>query len=71
MDFIYFAVKSAPDFNDKLKACQQYFITDGGFTSAFLLAIGLALLFAIINYVATNFSIKWQSLITCVVTLVI
>ena len=71
MDFIYFAVKSAPDFNDKLKACQQYFITDGGFTSAFILAIGLAFLFALIYYVVAHMSFKWPSIVTWLVSLVV
>lgn len=71
MNFIYFVVKSAPTFNDKLKACQQYFINDGGFTSAFLLALGIAAVFAILYYIISQVSFKWPSLTTWIITLVV
>lgn len=71
MDFLYFYVKAAPIFNDKIKACQQYFINEGGFTNALILALCIAAIFAIIYYVVAHVSFKWPSLTTWIVSMVV
>lgn len=71
MKFIYFAVTSAKSFNDSLKAFEYYFVKEGGFTDAFLLALGIAAAFAILYYVIARLKYSWSSLASWLITLVI
>lgn len=71
MNFIYFLVTNAAIYKDKLGACKAYFENGGGFLTAFLWAVGIALIFAAIYYIIARASFKWPSLLTWVVTLLL
>lgn len=71
MNFIYFAVTSAKIYADKLGAFKFYFDKEGGFTSAFILAVGIALGFALLYYIIARIVYSWPSITTWLITLVV
>lgn len=69
MSFLYFLVTSSKAYADKLGVYKEYFVNNGGFTSAFLIALGVAFAVALIYYVACRMSFSWARMSTWVVTL--
>jgi len=70
MNIIYFAVRQAEIYNEKLGVFKTYFEANDGFRSAFLLALGIAAVCAIIYYIIARIKFSWPSLTTWLVTLV-
>lgn len=71
MNIIYFAVTHAKNYEeDPLTVFTTYFETNHGFRSAFLLAVGIAAVCAIIYYIIARIKFSWPSLTTWLVTLV-
>lgn len=71
MSFLYFLATSSKLFKDKLSFYSTYFITDGGFTSCFLIALFVALVFVIAYYCICKVSFKFANILTWLVALVL
>ncbi len=71
MSFLYFLVTGCKAYADKLEAYKYYFETEGGFTAAFLLALAVAGIFAIIYYLFCRASFSWAKIGTWVITMLV
>ena len=59
MKFLYFLVTDCKAYADKLDAFKYFFEKEGGFTAAFLVALGVAFVFALIYYLFCFRSFSW------------
>lgn len=74
MKFIYFLVAqyyAQSGKHDSLGVLRTYFEKEGGFTNAFLLAVGIAAVCALVYYIIAKVVFKWPSLLTWVLTAVL
>lgn len=68
MNIIYYFVTHSKAYADKLGVYKQYFDNDGGFISAFLIALGVAFAFVLLYYIGCRLSFSWARLSTWVIT---
>lgn len=71
MKFLYFLVTDCKAYADKLDAFKYFFEKEGGFTAAFLVAIGVAFVFALIYYLFCFRSFSWAKTGSWLCTLVV
>lgn len=71
MSFLYFLVTSSKLYSDKLGVYKEYFVNNGGFTSAFLIAVGVAFIVALLYYVGCRMSFSWARTSTWVITFIV
>lgn len=70
MKFLYFLVTDCPSYNDDLGAYDFYF-SNGGFTAAFLVALGVAGIAAIIYYGWCKASFSFAKIGTWIATMIV
>lgn len=71
MKFLYFLVTGCKAYGEKLGAYKYYFETEGGFTSAFLLALGVAFVAALLYYLFCRKSFSFAKIGSWIVTMLV
>lgn len=71
MSFIYFLVTGYKAYADQLEAYKYFFESEGGFTAAFLVALGVAAIFAILYYLFCFRSFSWAKIGSWIATMLV